>query len=100
MWKFFQWIVNLFKKGAGAFLTLIKEAFPLVKQVLLSQLSSFGLQVIQELAAGNLSGPDKQKEAFNRIKAKAGEIQIIITDSLINSLIEILVQKYKTNHGE
>jgi hypothetical protein len=100
MWKIFEWLGDIFKKGALIFMDLIKSAFPIAKQVIMSQLSSFGSQVIAELAAGNLSSEEKRAEAFNRIKARAGEVSIVITDSLVNALIEILVQKYKTEHGE
>jgi len=97
--KFLNFFKTLFIGIGGFFFNLIKDAFPLFKQVLMSQLSAFGSQVIAELAAGNLSGEEKRKEAFGRILAKAGEIQIVITDSLINALIEILYQKYRTQNG-
>ena len=96
MRKFFEWIKSFFNKTARVFVDLIKEAFPLAKQVIMGQLSAFGAQVIAELAAGNLSGEEKRAEAFNRMKTKAGEIRVVITNSMINALIEILYQKYKT----
>ena len=96
----FTWIASFFKKGAELFMDLIKAAFPIAKQVIMSQLSSFGSQIISELAAGNLSNDEKRTDAFNRIKGRAGEISLIISDSLINALIEILYQKYKTDKGD
>ena len=100
MKKFLLFLKNIFTKVGSFFFVLIQEAFPLCKQVIMSQLSAFGSQIITELAAGNLSGEEKRKEAFQRILGRAGEMQIVITSSMINALIEILYQRYKTEHNE
>ncbi len=96
--KFWGWFKSLFIKAALGFVELIKDAFPIAKQLIMSQLSAFGDQVIKEVAAGNLSNDQKRSEAFNRIKGRAGEVGIVITDSLINAFIEILYQRFKNKN--
>jgi len=95
MKKFWEWFKSLFTKAVASFVDLIQEAFPLAKQVIMAQLSSFGEQVVAELAAGGLSNEEKRNEAFKRIGENAKTIGISISSSLIYALIEILYQKYK-----
>ncbi len=95
--KFFTWIKSLFQKAVKAFKSLLKEAFSISKQIILGQLAEFGEKVVAELQEGNLSGEEKRQEAFNRLKAKAEELGLETRASLINALIEIIVQKFKND---
>jgi len=95
MKNFWNWFKSLFKKAAATFVDLIQEAFPLVKQLAMVQLSEFGEQIISEVAVGGFSNEEKRNEAFKRITEKAQEIGVSIGSSLIYALIEILYQKYK-----
>ena len=95
MKKIWDWIKNLFKRFTTGFLDLMKEAFPLAKQVIMASLSEFGEQVVAELATGNLNSSEKREEAFKRIGGFAKETGLEVGNSLIYALIEILYQKYK-----
>lgn len=94
--KFFTWIKNVFANAAKIFANLIKEALPTAKQLVIAALSDFAYVVVKELASGNLSSGDKQKEAFDRIKKEGIKEGLELKDSLVNFIIELVYQKFQS----
>ena len=92
----FRWIGSMFlKKRFENFWALLKEAFPIFRQVILGQLSNIAIASVQELAKTDLNNESKRNEAFRRIKDHAIKNGIDARDSLINVLIEMAVLKFK-----
>lgn len=91
----FTWIANIFNKFVRACKAFLAVAIPIVTQVILGQLKDFALEVVKELAGANLSNEEKRKIAFERIKQYAISVGISISDSLLNTLIELAVQAWK-----
>ena len=93
--KFFEWVKGIFVNAKRIFKALITAAFPIAKQLVIGALSDFSYSIVKELAAGNLTSEEKQKEAFKRIKDEAIKEGLELKDSLINVIIELVYQKYK-----
>lgn len=92
--KFFK---SLFSKVIKVFRAFLDEALPLATQYVMGELKDIALVAVQEMTVSNLSNDDKRKEAFKRIKDYAVKNSIQgAKDSIINTLIELALLKYKS----
>lgn len=73
----------------------IKQAIPLVSQEIIEELKDFAINVIRELDVKRLSNEKKRQEAFERIKEEAKRRGMEVKDSLVNLLIELVLQYLK-----
>lgn len=93
---FFRAIRRKFKKKAAKFWKFLQEkVFPLAVAVIMERLQNYALEIVAQLNVTNLSGTEKQKQAFSLIKKQAVNTGADIKDSLINLLIEIAVTALK-----
>ena len=90
-----DWIKAAFNKFVGIFKAFVADAFPVVKQIIMGQLTAIAMKAVTSLDAGTLSNEDKRNAAFKDIKEYALLHGIEARDSLIFALIEIAVQKLK-----
>ena len=91
----FDWFKAIFSKAVKLFKELLKEAIPLIAQVIIGQLSQIATQIIEEMNSTDWDNKQKREEAFTRIKAYATRNGISARDSLINLVIELAVLKFK-----
>ena len=89
------WIKSWFSRAVKLFKELIAEAFSVVKQVMIGQLQEFATQVVMEVAATDLENEEKREMAFKRIKQYAINHGLSASDSIVNTVIEIVYQKIK-----
>jgi len=93
--KLFEWIASLFNKLIKVFKAFIAEALPIAKQIIIAQLKDIALETVQNLAVTDLSNDDKRKEAIKAITEYAKLNGIKAGESIINTMIELAVQKLK-----
>ena len=90
------WVKDLFNVLARKFKKLLKE----VCLILLDQGAALILdvtrQAVIQLANSNFSDEDKHKEVFKMIAEYAGKKGIGVKDSVINSVIELVLQEIKS----
>lgn len=77
VWDFLKPIILEFLKDSG------------------KELANAALEVVTSLSASDITNEEKRAEAFKRITEKLKAKGIEIRDSLINTAIEIAVQKLK-----
>ena len=90
----------LWNKIRNLFLSFVKEAVGQLTQKLVVELKDFAVQTVLDLENSDLTDNEKRKEAFKRIVAEAKTRGLTYTDSAINFLIELAVQKLKAELGE
>ena len=94
-----SWLKEKFNKALAAFKKFLMDAFSAAAMVALNELKEFAIATVKELAATDLSSDEKRKQAFAKIKAQAIAEGKELKDSMINVLIEIVVQ-YLKNKSE
>jgi hypothetical protein len=125
LWSNFWQEVEIFFSDVGTtFLSSIKAAFPVLEQAAMNFLVAIADAIVAAIESGAIPlpvlaadpgtpvdslavGEQKRKAAFVAIQAKLAETPppagMTVSTSLINSAIEISVQKYKVansgNHG-
>jgi hypothetical protein len=93
---FIKWFKDLWNKFIVAFNEFIEQAFSEATKIAIGMFSAFALKVVIELAATDLTSTAKRAEAFKKIKDEAIKQGKTLSDSVINLLIELAVEKYKT----
>lgn len=96
MWN---WFKNIIDKAFALISGILKEIFDVAFKILMAKLADIAEKTIEELQAGNLSGPEKRAEAFKRIKNYALGNMISVSDSDIYLIIEIFVKRLKKIRG-
>jgi hypothetical protein len=95
----FTWLGNLWNKFILAFKEFIATAFSESTKLAIGQFGAFALQIVTKLASTDLSSAEKRAEAFKQIKAEAISQGKALSDSVINLIIELAVEKWKTLTG-
>ena len=90
-----EWIKAFFSKAVRMFKQLLKEAIPLLAQIIIGQLSKYAEQVIGDLNSTDLRNDEKRGMAFDKIKDYSVKNGLEVRDSLINLIIELVVLKFK-----
>lgn len=96
----FSWLSSLFSKWIKIFKEFIEEIFPIAKQVIIAKLKEMAIKIITDLATKDLSSEEKRNEAFKAISEYAKTQGMEVSSSLINVIIELAYQKFKTERGE
>ena len=91
---------TLLAKLLGISTALLNFFLPIFRQVLstaLEQLLPVALDIVTQLATGQLSGKDKQAAAVALLEQAAIKQGITASTSLLNFAVESAVQKLKAN---
>lgn len=91
----FNWLKNIFNKALALLRDLLKQVFTNSTEVILAALREVAVDAVTRMAGTDLSNPEKRSKAFAEIKAYAQAKGIVVRDSLIYLLIEIVVNKLK-----
>ena len=94
------WITGWWNKLMLAFKEFIATAFSEATKLAIGQFGAFALQVITKLAATDLTSAEKRATAFKEIQAEALAQGKTLSDSVINLIIELAVEKWKTVTGK
>jgi hypothetical protein len=94
-----NWIKNWANKFLAAFEVFMKDLFDQEMKLIIGQFGPFALQTIVQLSASDLTSDAKRKAAFETIKANAIAQGKSLADSMINTLIELALSKYKASNN-
>jgi hypothetical protein len=90
----------LWNKIRNLFLSFVKDAVGELTQKLVVELKDFAVQTVATLENSDLTDVAKRKAAFTQIVSEAKARGLVYSDSAINFLIELAVQKLKSELGE
>ena len=90
-----EWLKEILNLLVATFKKFIKAAFPVVKQVVISELKDYAIAVVVELAQTDLSNAQKRSEAWKRILEEGEKRGLEVGESLARTLAEMAYQYYK-----
>ena len=95
-----SWISDLWGKIAGLFKkvdfnAILSAVFTAAIKLLLGKAFDTALEIVTSVSKDDLTDEEKRSKAFGDIKAKLIENGLELKDSLVNLLIEIVVQYFK-----
>lgn len=91
----FSFIAGVFNKFVGIFKAFLAEALPIAKQIIIGSLKDIAINAVTKAQATDLNNEQKRNQAFNEIKTYAIANGIEARDSLLNTLLELALQKLK-----
>lgn len=89
---------TLLAKLLGISKSLLDWLLPIVQNAVAQEievLAPIALNIVTQLATGQLKGKEKQQEAFNQLGAVAAAKGIEVGTNTLNTMIELAVMKLK-----